>query len=252
MARQARARSESGIYHVMLRGINKQKIFHDEQDYKMFIKAMNNAKKQSDFSIYAYCIMPNHIHLLIKENTESISTVMKRIGCRYVYWYNLKYERIGHLFQDRFRSEPVENDEYFLAVLRYIHQNPVKACIANKCSDYPFSSYNWYNKESILIDKTLVNSLMSVKDFEAFHNEEEKKQFMDVDDNNRNRLSDEKAEEAFRHITGGMGITQFKKENREAKKLIVIKLKKEGLTNRQISELCGQSKSWVESIKKSE
>ena len=249
MARQARVKSESGIYHIMLRGINKQEIFHDEQDYKMFIKALSNAKKLSDFNIYAYCIMPNHIHLLIKENTESVSTVMKRIGCRYVYWYNLKYERVGHLFQDRFRSEPVENDEYFLAALRYIHQNPVKAGIVNRCSDYLFSSYNWYNKESILIDKTLVNSLMSVKDYQKFHNEREKKQFIDIDDTNKKRVSDEKAQKIFINITEGMDVTQFKKEKRGKKKEFVLKLKKEGLTNRQITELCGQSRSWVEAIK---
>jgi REP element-mobilizing transposase RayT len=71
--------------------------------------------------------MGTHVHLLIKEETEALGKIMKRIGVRYVYWYNRKYERSGHLFQDRYKSEPVDDDGYFMTVLRYIHQNPRKS-----------------------------------------------------------------------------------------------------------------------------
>ena len=131
MSRQARAKSSTKIYHVMLRGINKQQIFFDEQDCKKFIKTLIDCKKISGFKLYAYCLMPNHIHLLLKAENEDLSVIMKRIGCRFVYWYNAKYQRVGHLFQDRFKSEPVEDDEYFLCALRYIHLNPVEAGISN-------------------------------------------------------------------------------------------------------------------------
>ena len=135
MPRTARTKSESGIYHVMLRGINQQVIFKDEEDNRKFLEVLNDCKAVSGYKLFAYCLMGNHIHLLIKVEKEDLEQIFKRIGGRFVYWYNGKYSRGGHLFQDRYKSEPVETDEYFLAVLRYIHQNPVKAgwrCISNR------------------------------------------------------------------------------------------------------------------------
>ena len=101
------------------------------------------------FQLYAWCLMPNHVHLLIGESPqgETISQVMKRIGAKYVYWYNLCYERIGPLFQDRFKSEAVKDDAYFLTVLRYIHRNPLKVGIAAGLSVYLHSSYASYLAE---------------------------------------------------------------------------------------------------------
>jgi len=130
LARRARVRSNTGIYHVMIRGINRQAIFEDDEDRIRFIDTLREYKDISKYEIYGYCLMDNHIHLLIKEIDESISLIIKRISSSYVHWYNTKYERLGHLFQERFRSEVVEDDGYFLTVLRYIHQNPVKAKIA--------------------------------------------------------------------------------------------------------------------------
>ena len=144
MSRQARKPSESGIYHVMLRGINKQQIFIDEEDYEKFLWVLKDTKEISEYKLYAYCLMDNHIHLLIKVEKEPLHIIFKRIGNRFVYWYNAKYQRIGHLFQDRYKSEAVENEEYFLTVLRYIHQNPLKAGICENVSDYKYSSYNEY------------------------------------------------------------------------------------------------------------
>ena len=127
MPRQARKKSKSNIYHIILRGINQQIIFEDSEDYTRFIETLDRYKAVSGYNVFAYCLMSNHIHMLIKAEKEEPDLIMKRIECSYVYWYNSKYYRSGHLFQDRFRSEPVETDEYFLTVLRYIHQNPIKA-----------------------------------------------------------------------------------------------------------------------------
>ena len=91
MPRQARDKSNSGIYHIMLRGINQQQIFEDEQDYKKFLSILEECKAICEYKIYAYCLMGNHIHLLIETGKEDCSLVMKRICTRFVYWYNLKY-----------------------------------------------------------------------------------------------------------------------------------------------------------------
>jgi REP element-mobilizing transposase RayT len=127
MPRTARKKSSSGIYHIIMRGINRQSIFEDEEDNRKFLQTLRDFKEKSGYNIYAYCLMVNHIHLLIKEGLEPLEQVMRRLCGSYVYWYNRKYGRIGNLFQDRFKSEPIEDDTYFLTVLRYIHQNPIQA-----------------------------------------------------------------------------------------------------------------------------
>lgn len=90
--------------------------------------------------------MGNHVHILIKEGKEDLGNVMRRIGASYVYWYNVKYDRVGHLFQDRFKSEAVEDNRYLLSVLRYIHQNPLKAGIVSDIREYKWSSYKQMKK----------------------------------------------------------------------------------------------------------
>lgn len=144
MARLAREKSASGIYHAMVRGINKQPIFHMDEDRLRYLEVLAKVQEKTPFVFHAYCLMDNHIHLLLQELDEPLGDLMKRVGASYVYWFNRKYERVGHLFQARFRSEVVEDDSYFLTVLRYIHQNPVRARIVERCSDYPWSSYAAY------------------------------------------------------------------------------------------------------------
>ena len=100
MGRLRREKSKSGIYHIMIRGINRQTIFKDNDDRQRFLDTLNRFKFISNYDLYGYCLMDNHIHLLIKENTESISTAIKRISSSYVYWYNEKYDRIGTCFRE--------------------------------------------------------------------------------------------------------------------------------------------------------
>ena len=166
MPRQARKKSASGIYNIMLRGINQQVIFEDEEDNNKFIETIKTYKAISGYKIYAYCLMSNHVHLLLKVEKEDLDLIIKRIAGSYVYWYNWKYHRRGHLFQDRFKSEPVEDDSYFLTVLRYIHQNPVKGNIVEDVEKYVFSSYNDYiEEETELIDLDFVFSIYKQRRF---------------------------------------------------------------------------------------
>jgi len=141
-ARRLREKSNSSIYHIILRGINKQDIFHDAEDKMRLIETLIYYKNICEYEIYGYCLMDNHIHFLIKEVKETISQAIKRVGVSYVYWYNLKHQRNGHLFQDRFKSEKIEDDRYLLTVLRYIHQNPIKAGIVADVAKYKWSSYS--------------------------------------------------------------------------------------------------------------
>ena len=161
MAREKRKRSETGIYHVMLRGIEGRNIFKDDEDKGKFKEAIIKAKEKGEFFLFGYCLMNNHVHMLIKEN-EEIGISIKRITVSYVQWYNNKYGREGHLFQNRYRSEVVENERYLLVVLRYIHQNPLKAKIENKIGEYTWSSYkdylDYYDKKEIseIVDTEMI------------------------------------------------------------------------------------------------
>ena len=138
----------------MLRGINKQDIFFNEDDFLRMMSILHDIPYLKDeatgavtadrCSIYAYCILHNHIHILIREGRQSIAEIMKIIEVSYVGYYNKKYQRVGHLFQGRFKSEPVNDDAYFHTVLRYIALNPVKAMEAQVPEEYPYSYWNEY------------------------------------------------------------------------------------------------------------
>ena len=136
----------------MIRGINRQNIFHDKEDDEKFIAILAKYHQKSAYEIYAYCLMGNHVHLLIKEGSEALSRTMKKIGTSYVFWYNWQYNRKGHLFQGRYKSEPVEDDAYFLTVLRYIHQNPLKAGLSKDIASYKWSSYHKYLSQSRIVN----------------------------------------------------------------------------------------------------
>jgi len=145
MVRQARQKCESGVYHVVLRGINRGDIFFDDDDDLRFLETIEQKKRSEEYCLYGYCLMSNHVHMLVRENKDTISRTMSRIGTSYAKWYNQKYSRSGHVFQGRFGSKCVENDDYLLTVVRYIHNNPVKAGLAVKPAAYRWSSIHEYN-----------------------------------------------------------------------------------------------------------
>lgn len=248
MPRTARLKSASGIYHVMLRGINQQRIFEEHEDYQKFLETIEKYKEISGYKVFAYCLMSNHLHILLKVEKEELDTIMKRIAGSYAYWYNWKYYRRGHLFQDRFKSEPVENDSYFLTVLRYIHQNPIKAAIESTIDKYKYSSYNEYiNKENNLVDTKLLYSMISKEEFIRFNNEENEDTCLELEDISF-RMSDKDAFEIIKKISGCENTMEFQLLEQNKRDKYIKKLKQRGLSIRQISRLTGVSKGIVEKI----
>ncbi|WP_373665478.1 hypothetical protein SPSIL_021410 [Sporomusa silvacetica DSM 10669] len=252
MPRQAREKSESGIYHLMLRGINKQNIFEDEEDKKRFLETLEYYRRKSGYLLYGYCLMDNHIHLLIKEKNESISQLIKRISSSYVYWYNQKYERCGHLFQERFKSEAIETEEYFLVVLRYIHQNPLKAGITKNISKYLWSSYQGYIGNSGNIDIDLALDIFSndrtkaVELFKDYNNENNSDKCLDYTE--KVAVSD-KAVMDYLSEMGITSISQLQQLNKEQRDEVIRKAKKiEGITIRQLARITGFSKSVIDRL----
>jgi putative transposase len=160
MPRHPRQLAESGIYHVMLRGVNRDSIFLDDDDCARFLHSLGQAKDASGCRVLAYCLMSNHAHLVIRTGDEPIGAVIKRLGVRYAGWFNRKYGRVGHLFQDRFKSLPVEDDAYFVTLLRYVWNNPVEAGLVDLPEEYFWSSRRLLGLESPLVDGEQLRKLL--------------------------------------------------------------------------------------------
>jgi len=175
MSRKPRIISESGMYHVIFRGNNKQNIFNDEQDYKKIKGIIKDIKEQMSFEIYAYCLMTNHVHMLMREKEPGdISLIIKKVLTRYAMWFNKKYQRSGGLFENRYKAMAVDDETYLYEVLRYIHSNPVAAGISAQIDEYPYSSYKEYFEQyPYILDKGFFMSMMSKSEFVDFHSREE-------------------------------------------------------------------------------
>lgn len=249
MPRQARKKSESGIYHVMLRGINQQQIFEATEDYCKFLEILSDCKAICEYKVYAYCLMGNHIHLLIQEGTESLEQMFKRISGRFVYWYNVKYQRAGHLFQDRFKSEPVDTEEYFLTVLRYIHQNPTKAKLCTRVEDYRYSSYMEYFQESELVDTGYVYGLISLESFVEFHHQQTDTKCLDIPDKQVRRVTDEQAKAMIKKYSKCETASDFQKLEIKVRDKYLKKLRESGVSIRQLSRLTGVSFNVIKNAK---
>lgn len=250
MARQPRKKSESGIYHILMRGINRQVIFEDEYDYIRFLQTLDKYKEQSGFTLFAYCLMSNHVHLLLKVGQEPLEQLMRRICGSYVYWYNAKYQRVGHLFQDRFKSETVEDDSYFLTVLRYIHQNPVKAGIVKNIKQYKWSSMGEY------MDKPKLTQTAFALNFFGQEREAARESFSQFcrannDDNClelevKKKVSDEEARELIQDIYQVESPFDLQKFDKVARDKCLKELKdKHHLSIRQIERLTGINRGVV-------
>jgi len=240
MPRSARKKSNSGIYHIVLRGINRQSIFEDDEDREKFILTIRENKNKT--KVYGYCLMDNHVHLLLKD--ENLSITMRSICASYVFWYNKKYQRCGHLYQDRFMSEPVETDKYFLAVLRYIHQNPLKAGLIRKIDDYRWSSYREYVGKQEVVDTGYVFELMNQEEFIKFN----KSTNSDICLEMRSApLSDEDARKIIFEITGIGNISDLQMLDKDERNNCLRQIKEtEGLSIRQIARVTGLSRKIVE------
>lgn len=158
--RKARQKSKAGYYHVMIRGVNKQDIFYDELDRIYFKLLMKKFGKKYKIRYHAYVLMDNHVHLLFDDFCDNLSSFMQVLCSVYAKYFNRKYDRIGHLYQDRFASETVENNGYLVVVCRYILLNPQRAGIC-KASEYKWSSYDSYKKKKSLIYKELIIEMFS-------------------------------------------------------------------------------------------
>jgi Transposase and inactivated derivatives len=166
MPRAARVKVCNGIYHVMIRSISEVKLFKNDSDKIQYLDFLKECQKFYVFKTYAFCLMNNHAHFIIDSCGSDISKVMHRINLMYSRYYNRKYKRHGHLFQDRFKSKLINSDRYLINLSLYIHNNPKDI---NKYKKFPekyrFSSLGAYlnlrKEEFGIVDKTFISSLIA-------------------------------------------------------------------------------------------
>ena len=144
MARRARAEVEGGLYHVITRGNNRRRIFNSPADYQKFLSLLAVQKSRLPFFLYAYCLMPNHVHLLIERQADAVGRIMHRLLTGYSQYYNRRYRRVGHLLQGRYKALLCQSDRYLSELVRYIHLNPVRAKLVDEPEQYEYSGHRAY------------------------------------------------------------------------------------------------------------
>ena len=144
MARKLRQWYPNACYHVTSRGNRRSDIFRDKADFRLYLKILSlaiQAFQETPYDLICYCLMSNHVHLIIQTSTEPLAPLMKKINMNYAIYFNRKYNYTGHLYQGRYHADTIENINQLLIVSRYIHLNPVAANIVKFPEDYTYSSY---------------------------------------------------------------------------------------------------------------
>lgn len=164
MARKSRIQAEGLIYHVLSRGNNKQLIFKERSDYIYFLNALLARKEKYNYRLLCYALLPNHFHLLVQTTeTARLSTIMQSLLTCYSLYFNKKYNRVGHLFQNRYKSLVCLRDPYLISLISYIHENPKRAGLADDSLKYEFTSLPIYvfKKKSRLVDISFISQFLT-------------------------------------------------------------------------------------------
>ncbi len=241
----------------MLRGLDRVQLFYDDEDSEHFLERLAHYQAACGFVVYAYCLMGNHIHLLLKESSTGLSQDIKRLATSYAHWFNKKYERSGYLFQNRFKSEAIQSDEYLLEALRYVLNNPVKAGLPIT----HWSSYSDYVGEeqtaSSLTETSFVLEMFSsdkkkakelLEEFLHSKTADERK-YLDVA---TGRLRDAEAISLICKTAQVKSCVDLATQEKEERDYVLAQLKEKGLTIRQIARLTGINRGIVQKARKPE
>jgi len=158
MARKPRIEYPGAFFHILVRGNNRENLFQGTGDYLYYLNKLHTFFQEGEVTLYAYCLMPNHIHLLLEMGNLPLSKVLQRFHTSYTTYFNKKYDRVGHVFQGRYKAIVCDRDTYLLELVRYIHLNPVRAGLVERPEDYPWSSHTIYagTDQSETIDPSFV------------------------------------------------------------------------------------------------
>lgn len=247
LPRKPRKASALSIYHVIIRGIDRQVMFENNKDYMKYLEILELHKDECAFELFAYCLMSNHVHLLIRTSDVPLATIFRKINTQYAVWFNMKYQRTGPLQQNRYYSEPVDDLPYLWSVIRYIHRNPVNAGLEKSMAEsYKWSSiYEYIYDNSKLIDTKYILDMISKDNLLNYMHEENKEVCMDVESMNK-RLPDDVAKDIIFEISGCKNSTEFQKLSLLDKKKFIKMIYQQGVSVRQINRLTGTSRGSIQ------
>ncbi|MDD6155936.1 MAG: transposase [Lachnospiraceae bacterium] len=251
MSRHARKKSSIQTYHVVIKGADRQLLFEESKDYLKYLDILKYYKEKFDFEIYAYCLMSNHVHLLIHHPVgTSLETIFRHINTTYAGWFNLKYDRTGFVQDGRYFSEPVETAGYLLTVVRYIHYNPTKAGLEIRPgAAYLWSSYNDYiNGFSDLTDTGYILKLLGTQEqYIALHNIVPDDDCFDIHQA-RKRLPDDVAKDMIEGLCSCKSVTDFQRLSLIDRDKNILLLHEKGISIRQLNRLTGTPRGVINRI----
>lgn len=256
MPRTKRKRSATSIYHVVIKGADHQLLFEESSDYRKYLSFLEYYKSQCHFELFAYCLMSNHVHLLLRLSPDfPLETIFRRLNTAYAVWFNMKYNRTGFVQNGRYYSEPVEDEHYVLATTRYIHYNPTNAGLENAPgSSYPWTSYYDYLNFSVsapsLTDTSYLFQLLgSSEHFFQLHTTatDSSVQILDIH-TIRRRLPDDVAADIIFKISGCRNTTEFQKLSLLNRNHFIRLIHQKGVSIRQINRLTGTPKGVIDRI----
>lgn len=180
MARQPRIEVPDGLYHVISRGIERREIFRDDIDRERYLAIVAKSVDRFRFQLLAYCLMTNHVHLVVQTGAIPLSRIMRSVNTSYAGYFNTRHRRSGYLFQGRYKAFLVDGERYLLSLVRYVHENPVKAGIAERADGYRWSSHrrylekspSWLSSDAVL-ERFGRNRSVAIRNFRAFFRSEE-------------------------------------------------------------------------------
>ncbi|HIY52240.1 MAG TPA: transposase [Candidatus Olsenella avicola] len=234
--RAARRVSESGYYHVILRGDGKRRIFEDDDDRREFLKLLSEQVVNRGVDIIAWCLMDNHVHLVVQDSSSCLSIAIGSLAMRYAQRFNMRTGHVGHVFQERFKSSPIESDAYLLEAVRYVHNNPEKSGIC-RAEEYPWSSYSEYVTSSWITDtETVLDMLGGVEGFKEFC---AAVPALSYRFSGRVRIADDEMGEMARSVLGDVSVYDVKALPVEERNERLRALRECGLSVRQVERLTG-------------
>ena len=242
MPRIARVFGESGYMHVYTRGNGKQILFEDRADYICYLQLLKKYSSETGVAICCFCLMENHVHLLVYDPEKDLSKLMRKLSSAYSGYFNWKYHRTGHLFEGRFNSIPIESREYLVRVFRYILNNPKKSNIC-RAEEYPWSSYSRYGYSDSFVDTSVFQELIGDRDdYETFMLTEDE----DCPELEGYTRDDIWAKAILRDVLRVKSGTELQHYDAKARNDALRLLKSRGLTIRQIERLTGINQSAIQ------
>jgi len=242
------------LRHVIMRGNNKSYFFDKADSKAYFMKVLLTIEKEEDMDVVAWCLMDNHVHLVLRIPIELFDHVFKRLNVKYAAYYHRQNKTVGHVFQGRAKSLPLESDASLANNVRYVHNNPVNAGMVVECNDYEWSSYNPYMFETRNKSMKMVKDIIGRTNdaFKDFHQIEDQEIYLEIQED-QNVRREKKAQEIIQQKCkqyGVIDISEIYNHKEVLNDIIATLIEESGMSGRKIAKLVGISERSIRRYKK--